>query len=203
MLLVKNISLVRLNKTIFEDVNLTLSAGKILLLKGKNGSGKTSLLKIILNILEPTNGSIYWKGKSINKILNDYYRNVTYIGDRTSTIRQLTINQNINIWKKMFLSSVSQKQVEDVLEILDLKNYLQTKVSSLSLGEIKKLELIRLVIENKKVWILDEPLSNLDIYSMKIIGQTFEDHCKNNGCIIFSSHQNLNINISEEIELTQ
>ena len=201
MLLAQNISLVRLDKTIFEDVNLSLTAGKILLLSGKNGSGKTSLIKTVLNILEPSSGSIYWKGKAIKKILNDYYSNVTYIADRTSTIRHLTIKQNIDIWKKIFLSRVSQKQVEDVLEILNLKSYLQRKVSNLSLGEIKKLELIRLVIENKKIWILDEPLSNLDIDSIKIIGQTFMDHCRNNGSVIFSSHQNLNINISEEIEL--
>ena len=203
MLLAKSISLVRLNKIIFEDVSLSLSPGKILLLRGKNGSGKTSLLKTILTILEPTNGSIYWKGKSVEKILYDYYSNVTYIADKTSTIRQLTIYQNINIWKKIFLSIVTQKQIEDVLEILNLKNHLQTKVSNLSFGEIKKLELIRLIIENKKVWILDEPLSNLDSDSISIIGQTFEDHCKNNGSVIFSSHQNLNINISEEIVLNQ
>ena len=203
MLLVKSISLERLNKIVFEDISLSLTAGKILLLSGKNGSGKTSLLKIILKILEPTNGSIYWKGKSIEKVLNDYYYNITYIADKTSTIRQLTVNQNINIWKKIFLSNVTQEQIEDVLEILNLKNYLQTKVSNLSLGEIKKLELMRLIIENRKVWILDEPLSNLDSGSIKIIGQTFEDHCKNNGSVIFSSHQNLNINISEEITLNR
>ena len=203
MLLVKSISLERLNKIVFEDISLSLTAGKILLLSGKNGSGKTSLLKIILKILEPTNGSIYWKGKSIEKVLNDYYYNITYIADKTSTIRQLTVNQNINIWKKIFLSNVTQEQIEDVLEILNLKNYLQTKVSNLSLGEIKKLELMRLIIENRKVWILDEPLSNLDADSIKIIGQTFEDHCKNNGSVIFSSHQNLNINISEEITLNR
>ena len=63
MLLAKSISLERLNQIVFEDVSLSLTAGKILLLRGKNGSGKTSLLKIILKILEPTNGSIYWKGK--------------------------------------------------------------------------------------------------------------------------------------------
>ena len=64
---------------------------------------------------------------------------------------------------------------------------------------MKKLELIRLIIENKKVWILDEPFTNLDSYSLSILNQTFEDHSKNLGSIIFSTHQDIQIRISEEI----
>mgnify|MGYP001315688443 CR=1 FL=1 len=69
------------------------------------------------------------------------------------------------------------------------------------MGEIKKLELLRLIIENKKIWILDEPLTNLDIDAISVVEQTFIDHCMNDGCIFFSSHQNLRINVSEEILL--
>ena len=69
------------------------------------------------------------------------------------------------------------------------------------MGEIKKLELLRLIIENKKVWVLDEPFNNLDTESIHLIAQTFMDHCKNSGCIIFSSHQNPEIPITEEIKL--
>ena len=65
MLLTKNISLFRADKIIFENINLSIGSGKILGLKGKNGSGKTSLIKTILCILEPTSGSIFWKGKNI------------------------------------------------------------------------------------------------------------------------------------------
>ena len=94
MLLAQNISLNRSNKKIFEDISISLSPGKIIILKGRNGSGKTSLLKTILNILEPTSGSIYWKGKIINKNLYDYYDNITYIADKTSSIRQLSLWDN-------------------------------------------------------------------------------------------------------------
>ena len=69
------------------------------------------------------------------------------------------------------------------------------------MGEIKKLEMLRLVIENKKVWILDEPLSNLDSSSLDIMRQTFDDHCSNDGSIIFTSHEKNIININEEIIL--
>ena len=103
MLLTQNLTLYRSKRKIFEDINISLSSGKIILLKGKNGSGKTSLIKTILNILEPSNGCIYWKGKILKKNLYDYYNNITYISDKISSIRQLSVSENITIWKKLFL----------------------------------------------------------------------------------------------------
>ena len=75
------------------------------------------------------------------------------------------------------------------------------KVGTLSFGETKKLEFLRLIIENKKVWVLDEPLSSLDEDSVELIKQTFEDHVSKEGSIIFSSHQNPGIYVTEEINL--
>ena len=201
MLLVQNLSLERLDKKIFENINFTLGANRIVMLKGRNGSGKTSLLKSVLCILEPTSGSMFWKGKPINKNLYDFYNNVTYISDKTSSVRQLTIANNIKIWKRIFLSKLDKNQIDGILSNLNLTNLIDKKVNTLSLGEIKKLELLRLVLEEKKIWILDEPLNNLDSDTIEILSQTFEDHCNNGGSILFSTHQELQIN-SEKIVLT-
>ena len=201
MLIVKDLSIERLDKKIFENINLSLSPGNITILKGKNGSGKTTLLKTILNLLEPSFGSIYWKGKLLKKNLFDFYNHVTYIADTTSSLRKLTIKDNINIWKKFFISNINDAQIETALQTLKLDNYCNKKVGTLSFGETKKLEFLRLIIENKKVWILDEPLSNLDEDSIELIKQTFEDHCSKEGSIIFSSHQNPGIYVTEEINL--
>ena len=201
MLIVKDLSIQRLEKTIFENISLSLSPRNIIFLKGKNGSGKTTLLKAILNIIEPSFGSIYWKGKLLKKNLYDFYNNVTYIADTTSSLRKLTIKDNINIWKKFFISNINDDQIETALETLKLDNYLNKKVGTLSFGETKKLEFLRLIMENKKVWILDEPLSNLDEDSIDLMKQTFEDHCSKEGSIIFSSHQNPGIYVTEEINL--
>ncbi len=201
MLIVKDLSIERLDKKIFENINLSLSPGNITILKGKNGSGKTTLLKAILNLLEPSFGSIYWKGKLLKKNLYDFYNHVTYIGDTTSSLRKLTIKDNINIWKKFFISNINDAQIEIALKTLKLDNYLNKKVGTLSFGETKKLEFLRLIMENKKVWILDEPLSNLDEDSIGLMKQTFEDHCSKEGSIIFSSHQNPGIYVTEEINL--
>ncbi len=201
MIIVKDLSVERLDKKIFENINLSLTPGNITILKGKNGSGKTTLLKTILNIVEPSVGSIYWKGKLIKKNLYDFYNHITYIADKTSSLTKLTVKDNISIWSKIFLSKINNSQIETALKTLDLENYLNHKVGTLSFGEIKKLEFLRLIIENKKVWVLDEPLSNLDEYSIELIKQTFEDHVAKEGSIIFSSHQNPGIYVTEEINL--
>ena len=201
MILVKDLSIERSNKKIFENVNLSLGSGKIILLKGKNGSGKTTLLKALLNLIEPSSGAIYWKGKLLKKNLYNFFNHVTYIADRTSSLSKLSVKENIKIWKKIFLSNISNTQVENILKTLKLDIYLDQKVNSLSFGETKKLEFLRLIIENKKIWILDEPLSNLDNESIDVIAQTFEDHRSKEGSIIFSSHQESEINVSEEVLL--
>ena len=201
MLIVKDLSIERLDKKIFENISLSLSPGNITILKGKNGSGKTTLLKAILNIIEPSFGSIYWKGKLLRKNLYDFYNNVTYIPDTTSSLKKLTIKDNINIWKRFFISNINNAQIETALKTLKLDNYLNKKVATLSFGETKKLEFLRLIIENKNVWILDEPLSNLDEDSIELVKQTFEDHCAKEGSIIFSSHQNPGIYVTEEMQL--
>ena len=201
MILVKDLSAERLDKKIFENINLSIASGCITILKGKNGSGKTTLLKTILNIIEPSAGSVYWKGKLLKKNLYDFYNNVTYIADTTSSLRKLTIKDNINIWKKFFISNINNTQIETALKTLKLDNYLNNKVGTLSFGETKKLEFLRLIIESKKVWILDEPLSNLDEDSIELMKQTFEDHCSKEGSIIFSSHHNPGIYVTEEIHL--
>tara|TARA_Y100001936_G_scaffold202355_1_gene204929 strand:+ start:27 stop:632 length:606 start_codon:yes stop_codon:yes gene_type:complete len=201
MLIVKDLSIERLDKKIFENINLSLAPGNITILKGKNGAGKTTLLKAILNIIEPSFGSIYWKGKLLKKNLYDFYNHVTYIPDTTSSLKKLTIKDNINIWKSFFTSNITNEQIETALKTLKLDNYLNKKVGTLSFGETKKLEFLRLIIENKNVWILDEPLSNLDEDSIELMKQTFEDHCAKEGSIIFSSHQNPGIYVTEEMQL--
>ena len=201
MIIVKDLSVERLDKKIFENINLSLTPGNITILKGKNGSGKTTLLKAILNLIEPSFGSIFWKGKLLKRNLYDFYNHTTYISDTTSSLRKLTIKDNVNIWKKFFISNINDAQIETALKTLKLDSYLNKKVGTLSFGETKKLEFLRLIIENKKVWILDEPLSSLDEDSIELMKQTFEDHSSKEGSIIFSSHQNPGIYVTDEIEL--
>jgi len=201
MLLANNIVFNRDNKKILNKISLTLSSKKILHITGNNGAGKTTLLKILTNILEPEEGEVFWDGKNIKKNPFIFYKDLTYIMDKTSSNINLTVSENIFFWIKLFSSSRNIKEIKSVLELLSLYQYKNTLVSSLSYGEIKKLELSRLMIEQKKIWILDEPYIGLDQISTNLINETISSHARLGGMIIFTSHTPTDIPDLETLHL--
>ena len=202
MLLVNNLSFLRNSTIIFENLNLSLNSTEMMQIKGRNGSGKTTFLKVILNILEPKYGEIIWKGKNIKKNIFDFYNQTTFIMDNNTSTRELSIANNIDFWKGLSSSKLNDKEIFKLLKKLDIEKYYNTKVMYLSSGEKKKLELIRLVLEQKKLWILDEPFNHLDSLSIEIINQTFLDHINSDGMILFASHYDPVINNIETLEFT-
>ena len=201
MLLINNLSFSRNETKIFENLNLSLSNKKIIQIKGRNGSGKTTFLKVILNILEPNNGEIIWKGKNIKKNIFDFYNQTTFIMDNNTSTRELSVEDNINFWKGLSSSKLDNEEIFELLNKLNIEKYYKTKVMYLSSGERKKLELIRLILEQKKLWVLDEPFNHLDDLSIEILNQTFLDHVNNDGMILFASHYNPLINNLETLVL--
>ena len=200
MLLVNNLSFSRNETKIFENLNLSLGNKKIIQIKGRNGSGKTTFLKVILNILEPYNGEIIWKGKNIRKNIFDFYNETTFIMDNNTSTRDLSVEDNINFWKGLSSSKFNNEEIFKLLNKLNIEKYFKTKVMYLSSGESKKLELIRLILEQKKLWVLDEPFNHLDDLSIEILNQTFLDHVSNDGMILFASHFDPMINNIETLE---
>jgi heme ABC exporter ATP-binding subunit CcmA len=186
--------------TIFENLNLSLSNKKIIQIKGRNGSGKTTFLKVILNILEPKSGEIIWKGKNVKKNIFDFYNQTTFIMDNNTSTRELSVEDNINFWRGLSSSKLSNHEIFVLLKKLDIEKYYKTKVMYLSSGEQKKLELLRLILEQKKLWFLDEPFNHLDDLSIEILNQTFLDHVNNNGIILFASHFDPKISNLETLE---
>ena len=91
----------------------------------------------------------------------------------------------------------------NILKLLSIDNYINIPINYLSSGEIKKFELLRLIIEKKKLWILDEPYSGLDSITIELINETFKNHIENNGMIIFSSHYYPEIRTIETINLEE
>ena len=200
MLLVNNLSFSRNETKIFENLNLSLNNKKIIRIKGRNGSGKTTFLKVILNILEPDSGEIIWKGKNIKKNIFDFYNQTTFIMDNNTSTRELSVQDNINFWKGLSSSKLNNDEIFKLLEKLDIEQYYKTRVMLLSSGERKKLELLRLILEQKKLWVLDEPFNHLDDLSIEILNQTFLDHINSDGMILFASHFNPNISNLETLE---
>ena len=201
MFLVNDISFFRNKIKIFENLNLSLGNKQIIQIKGRNGSGKTTFLKVILNILEPKSGEIFWQGKNIKKNIFDFYNQTTFIMDHNTSTRELTVLDNINFWRGLSSSKLSTDEVFVLLKTLNIEKYYNTKVMYLSSGETKKLELLRLIIEQKKLWVLDEPYNHLDDDSTHILNQTFLDHIDKEGSILFASHFNPSIKSLESINL--
>jgi heme exporter protein A len=202
MLLINNLSFSRNETKIFENLNLSLSNKQMIQIKGRNGSGKTTFLKVILNILEPNNGEIIWKGKNIKKNIFDFYNETTFIMDNNTSTIELSVEDNINFWRGLSSSKLNNEEIFELLNKLNIEKYYKTKVMYLSSGERKKLELIRLILEQKKLWVLDEPFNHLDDLSIEILNQTFLDHVNNDGMILFASHYDPMINNLETLVLS-
>ena len=201
MLLVNNLKFERSEKVIFENIHIAASSGKIIFVKGNNGTGKTTLLKTLVNILEPSEGDIFWIGKQIKNNIFNFYSETTLIMDKPTSSLEMTVIENINFWKQITLSQIKYEEIFNLLEMLRIDQYLKKQTMYLSLGEIKKLELTRLILEQKKLWILDEPYIGLDKNSIGIINETFIDHISNNGIIIFSSNYEPHLKNVEIISL--
>tara|TARA_B100001540_G_C15573219_1_gene535970 strand:- start:108 stop:713 length:606 start_codon:yes stop_codon:yes gene_type:complete len=201
MLLINNLSFSRDGKIIFENLNLSLSKRSITQIRGKNGSGKTTLLNLVLNFLESKTGEIFWEGKNINKNIFNFYNQTTFIMDHNTCTRRMTVLDNINFWSGLSSSKLNKNEIVLLLETFNIEKYQNTKTMYLSSGEIKKLELLRLILEQKKLWILDEPYNHLDDLSIEILNQTFIDHINKDGIILFTSHLNPIIDNLEVVDL--
>ena len=201
MLLINNLSFSRNNKIIFENLNLSLSNGSITQVRGKNGSGKTTFLQVILNILECKTGEIFWEGKNLKKNIFNFYNETTFIMDHNTCTRKMTVLDNINFWSRLSSSNLTKNEIILLLETFNIQKYQNTETMYLSSGEIKKLELLRLILEQKKLWILDEPYNHLDDLSIEILNQTFIDHINKDGVILFTSHLNPIIDNLEVVDL--
>ncbi len=201
MLLINNLSFSRNDNIIFQNLNLSLSNRSITQIRGKNGSGKTTFINVILNFLESKTGEIFWEGKNIKKNIFNFYNNTTFIMDHNTCTRKMTVLDNINFWSRLSSSKLTKDEIVLLLETFNIQKYQNTKTMYLSSGEIRKLELLRLILEQKKLWILDEPYNHLDDLSIEILNQTFIDHINKDGVILFTSHLKPGINNLEVVDL--
>ena len=201
MLLINNLSFSRNDNIIFQNLNLSLSNRSITQIRGKNGSGKTTFINVVLNFLESKTGEIFWEGKNIKKNIFNFYNKTTFIMDHNTCTRKMTVLDNINFWSRLSSSKLTKNEIVLLLETFNIQKYQNTKTMYLSSGEIRKLELLRLILEQKKLWILDEPYNHLDDLSIEILNQTFIDHINKDGVILFTSHLKPSIDNLEVVDL--
>ena len=121
--------------------------------------------------------------------------------DHNTCTRKMTVLDNINFWSRLSSSKLTKDEIVLLLETFNIQKYQNIKTMYLSSGEIRKLELLRLILEQKKLWILDEPYNHLDDLSIEILNQTFIDHINKDGVILFTSHLKPSIDNLEVIDL--
>ena len=199
MIEIKNLSFARGNNLIFQGVTFQANSGDIIVLRGANGQGKTTLLSNITNFLEPLDGKVLYMGEEINtQIASEFF---LYIGENNFAYDNLSLKENIEYWLAIhnvhFSNEVRDKSIRYLFDELNLNK----KFYQLSFGQKKKLQLLLLMLVNKPVWILDDPFNGLDQTSINKISQLFLKKSENNGIILLSSHQDIHIDNYKTINL--
>ncbi len=189
LLQINNLACIRDDRVLFEHLNLSLAAGQMLLVEGHNGSGKTSLLRILTGLKLADEGEVLWKGVSIERLTADYYEQVSYVGHHDGVKRELTCLENLRLVQAM--GTPSDLDLDAVLDRVNLYRYGDTLMGSLSAGQKRRLALARLFATQSILWILDEPFTSLDKSSMGHFETMFEQHLAQGGIVVMTSHHDI------------
>jgi len=189
MIEIRNLSFARGNDLIFKNISLEVKHGEMMVLKGANGQGKTTLLSNILNFLDPLEGEIIYDGRVIDNATSSKY--FLYIGENNFAYDELSLNDNIKYWLAVHNVNFSQEVRDKSIKFLFDELNLNKKFYQLSYGQKKKLQLLLLMLVNKPVWILDDPFNGLDNKTIEKIIILLTKKLENNGLILISSHQDV------------
>ena len=197
-LIVNNLSCQRGYKLLFENLSFELNSGEVLKISGPNGSGKTSLMKILAGLSSFETGSIDYDDTKINS--ERYNLDFLYLGHLAALSPELSCLENLKYTMRLGNDNLDL-DFSDALEKVGLKKFENELVGKLSAGQKKRIALSLLFITQSKVWLLDEPFSALDSKAIKIIETRVEDHCNSGGICILTTHQECNIKNMKEISL--
>lgn len=173
---------------LFRGVNLTLQAGGALLVAGANGSGKSSLLRLLAGLLRPVGGVIAWQDRPIMADLNAYQANIHWLGHHTALKPELSVGEMLCYWRAL-LGIKHSLPTEPLMARLGLEHLLTQPVRLLSAGQQRRLGLARLLLERRPLWLLDEPLTALDSTHQHVVGALVVEHRAAGGILIMASHQ--------------
>ena len=189
----------RSGRIIFSSVNLSLDVGQIIFIKGKNGSGKTSLLRCLVGFSRITSGKILWYGA---EILPAYYSEkllISWLGHLDAIKGALTVKENLIFFAHIW--SVKMDVFNEAVTKLSFEKFMDFPASWLSAGEKRRLSLLRLSFCPAKIWILDEPSTFLDNENRDILIDIMNTHLKNGGAIVCATHDDLKIPNAVELIL--
>jgi len=197
---VKSISCTRGYRDLFTGLDFQLSAGQVLRVEGKNGSGKTSLLRIMSGLAQPLEGEVLWQGKKIHHPESEYFQNLLFVGHRAGIKFELTPTENLCMARALN-GSKSENGIEEALYQVGLYGFEETPCGNLSAGQKRRVALAQLYLTQSKVWILDEPYTSLDVAAVSKFEDLFTQHVNNGGSLVITSHQPVTLNISDQYRL--
>jgi len=187
---------VRGDRLVFGNVSFSLTPGTFLQLTGPNGSGKTSLLRILCGLMTPESGEIRWQGAQIRSLAEEYSRSVTYIGHRTAVKEELSSLENLRISSGLTGTEISSAEAQKALGRLGLASRENLPARFLSEGQRRRSALARLITCTTKLWLLDEVLASLDHAAGTLIESIIGEHLNKGGIAIVATHQELHISAS-------
>jgi heme exporter protein A len=193
MLEVINLGCVRGHRSLFSGINFTIRPGTLLQVQGTNGSGKTSLLRIICGLMAPENGEVRWQGANIRSLAEEYSTDITYLGHRNGIKEELSSLENLRISTGLAGFDLSRERAQQALKQVGLSGRENLPARFLSEGQRRRSALARLVASSTKLWVLDEVLASLDTAAVKLVESLIEGHLNNEGMAIVATHQELNL----------
>jgi heme exporter protein A len=183
---------VRGDRPLFSHLSFALKAGELLHVTGVNGSGKTTLLRALCGLTHAQVGEIRWNGAAIRQLGDEYHAQLAYVGHTNGIQGDLTPAENLRVATSLSGCDIGA-DIPATLKRLGLSAYHRFPSKILSQGQKRRLALGRLLVERKPLWILDEPLSGLDVDSVSLMTTILMEHLAQDGLIVITSHQEISV----------
>ena len=189
MLEVLDLECVRGERRLFAGVGFRLQAGELLSLQGRNGSGKTSLLRMLCGLSPVAAGEIRWRGEPIGKLGESYRSELCYLGHHNAIKDELTPLENLLASARLADEALDPGEALDALEKLGLAGRADLACRYLSQGQKRRVALSRLCHERRALWVLDEPYVALDAAAIELVAGLIGDHLQRGGLAVLTTHQ--------------
>lgn len=177
---------------LFQNLSFHVQGGEVVQIEGANGCGKTTLLRILSGLAVADEGQILWAGVPVPKCRSDYYSQLAWVGHRDGIKDELTPIENLAAAQALGETSLTVDPSK-VLKSLGLVGRDTIPCRSLSAGQRRRVALARLVVSRAKLWILDEPLTALDVSGRAQLQHMMVDHAHRGGMVIYTTHQPLEL----------